>query len=86
MAYIVPSQCITEGSQGKDAGRNLEAGAEAQNMEECCLPDGSPVSFIHLSYAVQTRLPREATTQWSEPSYINWQCGKRHNRLKDRPI
>jgi hypothetical protein len=34
---ILRSQCLTERIQGRDSSRNLEAEADAEAMERCCL-------------------------------------------------
>lgn len=40
ICLILPNNI--EGSHGRNSSRNLETGAEAENMEECCLQAGSP--------------------------------------------
>ena len=42
LTYTSTSQFITGGSQGRNSGRILEAGAGAEAMEGCCLLACSP--------------------------------------------
>jgi hypothetical protein len=42
LAYTFSVQSIAEGSQENNSGRNLEAGSEAEAMEECCFLAGFP--------------------------------------------
>ena len=62
--------------------RNLEAGTEAEAMEECCLLACSscPVQFVFLCTPGQDHLPRGDTcSQWAEAFHIN------HNWIRYPP-
>jgi hypothetical protein len=70
---VVYSQCIIEESQGRNSGKNLLLGTEAQTVAgqcllACCLRLASSARFLYnmVPHAQEWHCP-----QWTGPSLIN---------------
>lgn len=57
MAYISLSRSITEGHQGRDFRRNLDAGTDQEAIDECSILTYSRL-FNDISCTSQDHLPR----------------------------
>lgn len=64
LTYPSLSQSAIVGSQGRNSGRSIEAGAEAEATKQHCVLTGlvSLARLSYLSYICQDHLPRDGPT------------------------
>ena len=71
-----PSPCSQQVKAGTEAGRNLEAGAEAEAMEECCLAE-CPCGLLSVFSPISSNhLPRDDSANMAGFSHICHQSRK----------